>query len=178
MHRRVLRSLIHCLLPPTRSLRFVPTPTLHTLLHPDRIRLRLSSSSKSDAINTMVDLLANHRAITSLPDVRTAVFERESTMSTGVGHGLGLPHAKTDAATETVAAFATLHPPVEFDAIDSSPVELLLLLVGPESEASLHIKVLGRISRLVHQIPLRDALTSADTPEAVVDTLQRAEATL
>lgn len=154
------------------------TITLHTLLHPDRIQLGLSRPTKADAIDAMVDLLDGHPAITSLADVRNAVFEREATMSTGVGHGLGLPHAKTAAATQTVAAFATLQPPVAFDAIDGAPVDLMLLLVGPEAEASLHLKVLGRISRLVHQGPLREALVDAEDAGMVVDTLQRAEATL
>lgn len=153
-------------------------PAINDLLHPDRIRIGLSIETKTDAINTMVDLLEGHSAIQALPDVRAAVFKRESTMSTGVGHGLGLPHAKTGAVSETVAAFATIHPPVDFDSIDSKPVDLMLLLVGPETDASMHIKVLGRISRLVHQVPLRKALSNATDPETVVRTFQEAEAAL
>ena len=156
----------------------MPIPAVNSLLHPDRIRIGLSSATKADAINTMVDLLEGHTAITELSEVRTAVFDRESTMSTGVGHGLGLPHAKTGAVTDTVAAFATVQPPVDFDAIDSKPVDLMLLLVGPEADASLHIKVLGRISRLVHQVPIRRALTSAPDSASVMHTLQEAEAAL
>jgi len=156
----------------------VSIPAVNDILHPDRIQIGLSSPTKTDAINTMVDLLEGHSAIQALPDVRAAVFERESTMSTGVGHGLGLPHAKTGATTETVAAFATVHPPVDFDSIDRKPVDLLLLLVGPEADASMHIKVLGRISRLVHQVPIRKALLNAATPEEVVKTLSDAEASL
>ncbi|MFO8233259.1 MAG: PTS sugar transporter subunit IIA [Longimonas sp.] len=153
-------------------------PAINDLLHPDRIRIGLSTPTKSEAIDAMVDLLDGHPSITTLPDVRDAVFKRESTMSTGVGHGLGLPHAKTSAASDTVAAFATVHPPVDFDAIDSKPVDLLLLLVGPEADASLHIKVLGRISRLVHQRPIRKALSEANDPDTVVRTFQDAEAAL
>jgi mannitol/fructose-specific phosphotransferase system IIA component (Ntr-type) len=153
----------------------VSIPAVNELLHPDRIRIGMSSATKADAINTMVDLLEGHAAISALPDVRTAVFDRESTMSTGVGHGLGLPHAKTAAASETVAAFATVQPPVDFDSIDSKPVDLMLLLVGPEADASLHIKVLGRISRLVHRAPIREALIDAPDADAVMHTLKKAE---
>jgi len=99
-------------------------------------------------------------------------------MSTGVGKGLGLPHAKTSAATETVAAFATTAEPVEFGAIDDEPIRLLLLLVGPEEHKSRHVKVLGRISRLVSSDPLREQLIAADRPETVIQVLREGEANL
>lgn len=154
------------------------TPEINQLLHPDRIRVGLSCDTKQDAINTMVDLLEGNPSINELATVRDAVFEREATMSTGVGKGLGLPHAKTPAATETIAAFATMAPPIPFDAIDDAPVELMLLLVGPTANTSLHIKVLGRISRLVNRPPIREALINATNPEGILDTLKEAESRL
>lgn len=157
-----------------------PTQTteLNQLLSPERIRLGLPGTSKDAVINALVDLLEGHEGIDHLESVRTAIFDREEMMSTGVGKGLGLPHAKTEAATETVASFATTAEPIDFGAIDDTPVRLLLLLVGPEDHKSQHIKILGRISRLVSRDGFRERLLGADTPESIIDTLREGEAAL
>lgn len=156
-----------------------PTPVgINQLLRPELVRIGLPGTSKSEVIDALVDVLAGHEAIDSLKAVRTAIFEREQKMSTGVGKGLGLPHAKTPAASDTVAAFATTEEPVDFGAIDDRPVQLLLLLVGPEEHKSRHVKILGRISRLVSRDSLRHRLIEAETPESVIETLREGEATL
>ena len=154
------------------------TTEINQLLTPDRIRIALPETSKSDAIDALVDVLAGHPSIDSIEAVRRAIFEREKMMSTGVGKGLGLPHAKTDAAQETIAAFATTQHPVDFGAIDDEPVRLLLLLVGPEADKSQHIKILGRISRLVSRDDLRGNLVEASSPDDVLRLLKDGEADL
>ena len=154
------------------------TTDVHQLLAPDRVCIGLSGTSKAEVIDALVDVLADHAAIANLEAVRSAIFEREEKMSTGVGKGLGLPHAKTPAATDTVAAFATTNEPVDFGAVDDVPVRLLLLLVGPEEHKSQHIKILGRISRLVSRDSMRERLVAADTPETVIEALREGEAEL
>lgn len=151
------------------------TTRINQLLSPEHIRIGLPGTSKSEVIDALVDVLEGHEAVGSLETVRKAIFDREKKMSTGVGKGLGLPHAKTSAATETVAAFATTAEPVDFGAIDDTPVRLLLLLVGPEEHKSQHVKILGRISRLVSREPLRERLVEAETPQTVIDTLRAGE---
>jgi mannitol/fructose-specific phosphotransferase system IIA component (Ntr-type) len=154
------------------------TTKLNQLLRPERVRIRLSGTTKAEIINALVDLLDGHEDIDSLDVVRNAIFDREEMMSTGVGKGLGLPHAKTSAATDTVAAFATTEEPVDFGAIDDNPIRLLLLLVGPKEHKSKHIKLLGRISRLVSRDPLRERLIAADAPETVIEILREGESEL
>ena len=154
------------------------TSEINQLLEPERVRIGLSGTEKSEVINALVDVLAGANAIDDLEAVRNAIFEREKKMSTGVGKGLGLPHAKTSAATETVAAFATTEQPVEFGAVDDVPVRLLLLLVGPEDQKSQHVKILGRISRLVSRDSLRERLLGAESPETVIAALREGEAEL
>jgi mannitol/fructose-specific phosphotransferase system IIA component (Ntr-type) len=154
------------------------TTKINQLLVPERVRIGLSETTKSDAIDALVDLLAGHGAVSSLEAVRTAVFEREKKMSTGVGKGLGLPHAKTTAASDTVVAFATTDAPVDFGAVDDVPVRILLLLVGPEEHKSQHVKILGRISRLVSRDTLRERLLEAETPETIIKTIREGEAAL
>lgn len=156
----------------------IQTTKINQLLSPDRIEIALPGESKSDVINALVDLLRGHEAIGNLEAVRSAIFEREQVMSTGVGKGLGLPHAKTPAAMETVAAFATTEDPVDFGSIDDTPVRLVLLLVGPESDKSQHIKILGRISRLVSRDTIRQDLIDASSPEDVLRILKKGESAL
>ena len=154
------------------------TTEINQLLDPERIRIGLPGTEKSEVIDALVDLLAGNDAIDNLEGVRTAIFEREQKMSTGVGKGLGLPHAKSSAVTETVAAFATTEAPVDFGAVDDVPVRLLLLLVGPEEHKSQHVKILGRISRLVSRDTLRERLVGADTPQTIIRVLREGETAL
>lgn len=154
------------------------TTEINQLLRPEQVRIGLSGSSKSEVINALIDVLEGHEDIDSLEAVRTAIFDREEMMSTGVGKGLGLPHAKTPAATDTVAALATTAEPVEFGAIDDDPIRLLLLLVGPEEHKSKHIKILGRISRLISRGDLRERLLAADASDTVIGILREGEAQL
>jgi PTS system fructose-specific IIA component len=154
------------------------TTAIHQLLRPEHIRIGLEADSKPDLINRLVDLLGDHPSVDDLEAVRSATFAREAKMSTGVGKGLGLPHAKTSAATTTVAAFATTAAPVHFDAIDDEPVRMAFLLVGPQSDKSHHIKILGRISRLANRPAFRSDLLAARMPADVVDRFRDGEATL
>ncbi len=151
------------------------TTEINQLLDPERVRIGLPGTSKSEVIDALVDVLAGADAIGNLKAVRSAIFEREEKMSTGVGKGLGLPHAKTPAALETVAAFATTEEPVDFGAVDDVPVRLLLLLVGPKEHKSQHVKILGRISRLVSRDSIRECLVEAESPETVIDILREGE---
>lgn len=159
----------------------MPTATtadIHQLLRPATVHIGLTGADKAAVINALVDLLRDHDAIDSLEAVREAIFEREKVMSTGVGKMLGLPHAKTAAARETVAAFATTADPIDFGAIDDQPVRLMFLLVGPEADKSRHIKILGRISRLVSRDRVREQLLNVETPDEVIRILKDGEAQL
>jgi PTS system fructose-specific IIA component len=151
---------------------------IHQLLAPERVRVGLPGDGKEDVVNALLDLLEGHPAIADLKEVRKAVWAREEDLSTGVGKGLGLPHAKTSAATGTAAAFAITETPVDFAAIDAEPVRLVFLLVGTEAAKSEHIRILSRISRLVSRRRLREELMQAETPEDVLAAFAEAERAL
>ncbi len=151
---------------------------IHQLLHPRTIRVGLEGSTKEEAINNLVDLLKGHPSVKDLEIVRKAVFEREKVMSTGVGKGLGLPHAKTAAIEDTVAAFAVMEHPIDFGSIDNRPVQLLFLLVGTEAAKSQHIKLLSRISRLMNRDAFRDRLLKARSASEVLAVFEEGESDL
>ncbi|MEM1128503.1 MAG: PTS sugar transporter subunit IIA [Bacteroidota bacterium] len=153
-------------------------PALYELLTASTVSVGLTATTKDDALHAMIDLLEGHPSVDDLTAVRRAVLEREAIMSTGVGTGLGLPHAKTDAVRRTVVAFATLRTPIAYDAIDGAPVDLLFLLVGPERAQTEHIRLLSRISRLMQRTDLRAALCAAPNVETILALFEASEATL
>jgi PTS system fructose-specific IIA component len=145
------------------------------LLSPRRVRVQLPGVTKAEVLDQMLALVADDPHIADFEEVRRAVYEREAVMSTGVGKGLALPHAKTPAATGIVAAFATTAVPVAFEAVDDEPVHLVFLLVGPETAKSEHIKTLSRVSRLMNEPDFRAQLRHAVTPEAVIEHFEQSE---
>ena len=151
----------------------IPQP--HLLLTTDTIRVGLPGATKDAVINALLDVIETHPAINDPEAVRKAVFAREAMMSTGVGKGLGLPHAKTLAVNKTVAAFAITAEPVEFGSIDDEPVRLLFLLVGTEAAKSEHIKILSRISRLLNRDAFRKRLVAAKDAKEVLALLEQGE---
>ena len=151
------------------------TPQIHQLLTPERVRVGLPGASKEAVLDALLELIATHPEVSDPEAARTAVFARERIMSTGVGKGLGLPHAKTPAVTETVAAFAVTEAPIDFGAIDNEPVRLVFLLIGPEKATSEHIKILSRISRLLNRDVFRARLLEAETPEEILQLIKEGE---
>lgn len=147
---------------------------LTDLLKPERIRIPLRAQAKDDLLRELVDLLAPTGGGEGA-DILRAVQEREAVLSTGIGHGVAIPHGKSSALPELRLAAGRTAQPVDFDALDGEPVELLFLLVGPESEAGPHIKALSRISRLVRRDDVRAKLVSAASPQEFFHALQEAE---
>lgn len=154
------------------------TVTLAELLRPDTIRVGLPGSTKAEVLDALIALLVHAPEVDDLAQVRADVLAREDQMSTGVGKGLALPHARSAAVSETVAAFAVTADPIPFGSIDDRPVRLLFLLVGPEDARSRHIRLLSRISQLMNSEEFRQHLLEADSPEAVLDLFRAAEAAL
>jgi fructose PTS system EIIBC or EIIC component len=96
-------------------------------------------------------------------------------MSTGVGKGFAIPHGKTGAVSEVLAAFGKTSSPVEYEALDNQPVNLVFLLVGKENLVSTHIKLLSRISRMMNKDEFRKALAQAVTNEDIINMFKKEE---
>ena len=152
--------------------------SISDLLSPETVRVGLPGREKEEVLDAVIDLLDGDGAVRDLSQVRRDVLARERQMSTGVGMGLALPHARSNAVTDTVAALAITAEPVPFGAHDGEPVRLLFLLVGPEGERGQHIRLLGRISRLMNHDPFRRRLLAASTPEEALTLFRDAEAEL
>ena len=136
----------------------------------------LEGSSKDDIINAMVDLIGISQKVQDREKVRQAIFDREKLMSTGVGNGFAIPHGKTDAVTDIVAAFAVTARPIDYQSLDEKPVRLVFLLVGKDSMVGPHIKLLSRISRLMNKDQFRNQLLNLKTPREIMELFRQEEA--
>ncbi|SJZ92002.1 PTS IIA-like nitrogen-regulatory protein PtsN [Enhydrobacter aerosaccus] len=95
------------------------------------------------------------------------LLERERLGSTGIGGGIAVPHARMAGLTTPVGLFARLGQPVDFDAIDERPVDIMFLLVAPEGAGADHLKALARVSRLLRDRALVDKLRATDSADAL-----------
>ena len=136
----------------------------------------LQGTSKEEIIDAMVNLVSQSSKVIDKERVRSAIFEREKIMSTGVGNGFAIPHGKTDAVSEIVAAFGITAEPINYQSLDEKPVRLVFLLVGRDNLVGPHIKLLSRISRLMNKEEFRNRLLGLHTPKEVIDTFRQEEA--
>jgi fructose-specific phosphotransferase system IIA component len=146
-----------------------------SILEEEFIAIKLPASTKEEALNGMVDLLKSSPKVLDLEKVRTAILEREKIMSTGVGHGFAIPHGKTDALTDIIAAFAITAAPIDFHALDQQPVQLIFMLVGRETHVGTHLKLLSRVSRLMNSESFRQQLLNANSPAEVLELFNQEE---
>lgn len=136
----------------------------------------LSGNTKDDIINKLVDIVSQSPRVLDKEKVRAAIFEREKIMSTGVGNGFAIPHGKTDAVADIVAAFGVTAQPIPYQSLDEKPVRLVFLLVGKDNLVGPHIKLLSRISRLMNKEEFRNRLLETKTPQEIIATFKNEEA--
>ncbi|NTW51428.1 MAG: PTS sugar transporter subunit IIA [Chlorobiaceae bacterium] len=141
---------------------------IEALLTEKCITLNLESGSKEEVIDAMIAMLAEHDKVMDIERLAEDVRKREREMSTGIGKNIGLPHAKTSAVIEPVLGVATLSREVDFDSIDSQPVQIVFLLATPEAMLAEHLKLLGRITRLAGRDDVRQRILDATTPSEVL----------
>ncbi len=136
------------------------------LLSPQGVIANLRVSSKKQALHD----LAKRAAELSGQDER-AIFdvlvERERLGTTGVGNGIAIPHGKLAKLGQLFGLFARLERPVDFDSIDEHPVDLIFLLLAPESAGADHLKALARVSRLLRDKGMCEKLRGTDNTDAL-----------
>lgn len=145
---------------------------LTEILKLDKIIIDFKGNTKEEIINEMIDMFKGDERVADIETIRTVVLEREKIMSTGVGSGFAIPHGKTNMVTEMVAGFGLLRNPIDFEAIDGEPVNLIFMLIGKEDSVGQHIKMLSRISRIMNQESVRNNLANASSVEEILQILE------
>ncbi len=145
------------------------------LLEENFILTKFKSLDKEDAINELIDLYKNNDKVVDIEQARKSVLDREKIMSTGVGKGFAIPHGKTNAVKDILAAFGKSDEPIDYDALDGKPVNLIFLLVGKDNLVSSHIKLLSRISRLMNKDDFRQRLVEAKSAQEILKVFEEEE---
>jgi PTS system nitrogen regulatory IIA component len=140
------------------------------LLMPDGVIPDLSASSKKQALQELAKRAAK---VTGLHErtIFDVLLERERLGTTGVGQGIAIPHGKLPGLERIYGLFARLPEPVDFDAIDDQPVDLIFLLLAPESAGADHLKALARVSRLLRDPAVCEQLRHSTQPKALFSLL-------
>lgn len=136
---------------------------LKKVLSPDCVWVDLKAETKNGVIEEMVDRLVAAGKISDREGVLKALFERESKMSTGMQNGVAIPHGKTDAVRELVAAVGLNKAGVDFDSMDGSPCTIFIMTISPISRSGPHMQFLAEVSRLIRLQSEREKLLSAHT---------------
>jgi nitrogen PTS system EIIA component len=140
-------------------------------LNPDRLLLSFPSATKAQLFH---DLAAIAAAATGLDaaTILAALEQREKLGTTGIGEGVAIPHARLPGIERLIGFFVRLETPIEYDALDDAPVDLVFLLVAPESASTLQLKALARIARLLRDAELAARLRTEAAPGEVFELLR------
>jgi len=136
------------------------------LLDRTAISVRVNAASKRQVLAVVAEIAARKLGLEA-GDILDALMEREQAGSTGVGHGVAAPHARLAGLTRMRGVFVRLEQPVEFDAVDDQPVDLIFALFAPKDAGAEHLRALARVSRLLRQAELREQLRQARSADAI-----------
>jgi mannitol/fructose-specific phosphotransferase system IIA component (Ntr-type) len=143
---------------------------LADILTKDQILTDLQAADRWQAIDELISNLVatgkiqpQHRE-----SIAAVVKKRETSMSTGIGFGIGIPHASTDLIPEVVGALGRSKNGINFDALDNQPVNLVMLFLVPQGQFQKHLHTLANIAKILHKAEFRLALEQAPDAEAML----------
>jgi nitrogen PTS system EIIA component len=147
---------------------------LGDILGPEQIIPGMNATNRWEAIDELINNLVttgkikreHHDAISSV------VKKREFSMSTGIGFGIGIPHASTDLIYEVVGALGRSKKGINFDALDNQPVNLVMLFLVPQGQFQKHLHTLANIAKLLHRAEFRQALEQAPDAAAMLQIIR------
>lgn len=147
--------------------------TLADILRKEQIVADLKAGNRWEAIDELLGLLVHCGKIK--PENREAIAavvrKRENSMSTGIGFGIGIPHASTDLIPEVIGAFGRSPTGINFDALDNQPVKLVMLFLVPQGQFQKHLHTLANIAKMLHSKDFRAALEAAPDADAMFKTI-------
>ena len=150
---------------------------LADFLTKEQVVTDLKASDRWEAIEELIDLLVDSGQIK--PDHREAIVsivkKRETSMSTGIGFGIGIPHASTDLIDNVTGAFGRSKDGVNFDALDNQPVNLVMLFLVPQGQFQKHLHTLAKIAKMLHKKEFRKSLENAKDAAEMYQIIRRSQ---
>jgi len=144
---------------------------LKTVLSKETVCLGLKGTTKEEIINELLDILVAAKKIEDRPSALAAIMDREQKMSTGMKHGIAIPHGKSPTIHDLVACIGVSDTPVEFDALDNEPCRIFIMTLSPMEKTGPHLQFLAEISLLFKSAEKRREILNASTPEEVLKIL-------
>ncbi|RMF12165.1 MAG: PTS IIA-like nitrogen-regulatory protein PtsN [Alphaproteobacteria bacterium] len=139
---------------------------LQELVPLEAVVAALRVSSKKQALQELSARAADLTGLDSR-EILDVLLEREKLGTTGVGQGVAIPHGKLSGLDRLYGVVARLVQPIDFDSVDEQPVDLIFLLLAPESAGADHLKMLAKVSRLLRDRAICDKLRKAEGPDAI-----------
>lgn len=136
------------------------------------IRIPLQSVTKPAILNELIDLLCDVYEIANKEAILTAILEREELMSTGVGYGIAIPHAKLDSISASKLVGGLVPSGIEYDSVDGQSAKIFFLLVSPRNGSGDHVRILSGLSRILHSKEVREQVLTAKNPEQLIAVLR------
>jgi len=137
---------------------------LSDILSPARIELAMQVTSKKRALENLSEMLAADSSLDS-GAVFQALIDRERIGSTGIGDSVAIPHGRLKGLQQAVGAFAIIEEPIDFDAIDQKPVNMIFALMVPEEATDEHLQLLAQVAKIFSNSDAREKLLGTSTPE-------------
>ena len=131
----------------------------------------MKGTTKEEIINELLDILVAAKKITDRSAALVAIMDREQKMSTGMKHGIAIPHGKSPTINDLVACIGVSDGAVEFDALDHEPCNIFIMTLSPVEKTGPHLQFLAEISLLFKSAEKRQEILSASTPEEVLKIL-------
>ena len=144
---------------------------LKTVISTDTIDLCLKGTTKKEIINELLDILYRTGKIQDREAALIAVMDREEKMSTGMKHGIAIPHGKTATTQDLVACIGISETPVDFDSLDKKPCRIFIMTLSPVEKTGPHLQFLAEVSLLFKSAEKRDEILNAKTPEKILEIL-------
>lgn len=145
------------------------------LLKPQAIIMDIKARDKIDAIKELVNYMAEKKMVRDREEFQTALAKRENLESTGIGDGIAIPHARTNAVDDLLLAFARSQQGVDFSSIDGKPSHIIFLIASPEDKKSEYIVTLAKLSRLLRKQNVRTQLKNANSSEEIMNIIKENE---
>ncbi|MCL2318742.1 MAG: PTS sugar transporter subunit IIA [Treponema sp.] len=144
---------------------------LKTVLTKDTVCLHLKGTTKETIINELLDILVAAKKVTDRQAAYAAIMDREQKMSTGMKHGIAIPHGKSPTINDLVACIGISDTAVDFDALDHEPCRIFIMTLSPVEKTGPHLQFLAEISLLFKSAEKRQLILNAATADDVIKVL-------
>ena len=148
---------------------------IQDLLQKNAILPDIIKTDKNEVLQLMATFMATLYGLPNGEDIASKIIERETDMSTGIGYGIAIPHARVPVIDRLYLTVGRSHQGIEFNAIDEQPVHLLFMILSPKNTSSEHTQVLSKLSRIMSYEEVRSKLLEVKTPDQFVDAIVKSE---